>query len=271
MMAADTPTVTKGPLSDEELIEAWRAHRALVSSDKKYLQDIVQFDKFRLDAAEPPSNARRLDLFLFRHMAQDLVRTLANELNEWRHRLVRLSCWAEVLDRYDETGRMDLLWEFVAPLTECSLHAPYSIKQRLIYASCRVLERSARHRDTPETPEHEMGWDRLKALATDSAYTERMMSAIGQLDSRPFQKATGNYRHRATHRRLPGLDLEIYQEWHRTAEADGTATHSMNVAFPIALRAVVQPLLDEHRRVMSAFERLWDLIREVEKELAITP
>ena len=257
-----------GPLSDEELVDAWRAHHALVASDRDYLDDLVKFDQFRLNLADGPRSAEQLDLILFRHSAQDYVRTLANELNEWRHRLLRLEKWAEVLDRYEETARMDLMWEFVSPLAECSLQAPYSVKQRLVFTACRVLENSTPHRGNPQAPEDKMGWSLLGTLAKGHASGQRLVSAVGQLDGASFRASTGNYRHRAVHRRPPGLDHDIHSVWERTSEADGSTTHSINVAFPLSLNAVVPPLLGEHRRAVSAFEKLWKLIREVETELA---
>jgi hypothetical protein len=245
-----------------------RAYRDLLAADKTFHGDMVPFDKYRLNPSGAARNAGELSLFLFEHMAQDLVRTLANELNEWRHRVARLAAWVQVLEAYDDDGTMALLGEFVSPVAECCLLTPYSIKQRLILSACRALEHSAQHAKTPHTPDEAMGRHVLVALAMGHATGEKLMSSIAQLDSDELQQATGNYRHRATHRRPPGLELDIHRNMRRTPEPDGTTTYDVSVAFPISLAVIVQPLLEEHRRATAAFKKLWAVIKDVEQELA---
>lgn len=221
----------------------------------------VDFDDYRLSgsASDP-------ELLTFRIEAARLIDELIGELNTWRDHIARLRSWVSVLQPYEKPAKAALLLEFVGLVAESALAAPYRVNQRMIFAGCRVLEMGLASKGVLQTPPEKVRWGRLVELTSGRNSAKAFVSGLSNFDTKQSQERLDNYRHQAQHQAPPSLELG-YQMTATRTPGDGATEYSLGLIAPLPLEKFIDPLLDEHRRAVEAFDKLWVLVRELEQEL----
>lgn len=251
-------------VGDEELITAWREHRVeLRANGERSRRNYISFESHRLNGS-----TSNVVVYAFRHQLADLLSELIGSLNVWQYTNATLIAWTTVLSR--QQGRQlhsQLLLEFIDPLADGALGAPYRVKQNLIFAACRALE--FLQPDKPPLDERAIKYRALKKLATGRPHAEALLEALDEIDSQASHEKTYNFRHRFQHRVAPGLEVGLRTVVNKFVQPGGVG-FDFGVMPPLLLADAVPELEAEHVRAVGAFGVLWTLVRQIESELKNT-
>src|ERR1035437_17608 len=113
-------------IPDEEIIEVVNKFYAFRhGTANKFVRDrIVRHSDFEF----PERTHANFKSFMFFDMVGNFTRGLINELNRFLLNINHADCWFQAVQKYEEAGRMGLLWEFVDPHVELFVTRPYSLK-----------------------------------------------------------------------------------------------------------------------------------------------
>jgi hypothetical protein len=84
---------------------------------------------------------------IYRDLADDAARDLANGINHLIVLTARLEAWQAVLEGLDLHHKSDLLYEFVQDLASMALLMPYTLKARFYFAIAHLSHQANRVRE----------------------------------------------------------------------------------------------------------------------------
>jgi hypothetical protein len=152
-------------------------------------------------------------------MVDDDLRELTNGLNEWKGALRRWCVWNKVLTGIDQESRWGVEWEFVEPLAFMNMFQPSSTRDRFGYVATNALHQILRGLD-PKREDRLAGDPKdITKKARTPGRTERetqlvdmvqrwpegalFITALQALDGDDYEKATKDFRNRASHAIAP--------------------------------------------------------------------
>lgn len=205
---------------------------------------------------------------LYRDVADDAARDLANGINHLIGLTMRLGAWQTVLEGLDLHQKNDLLLEFVQDLAATALLTPYTLKARFYFAIAHLSHQANC------TRRGEKWSDDFVTLPQDREINEKivvklgkpwrswreLIKALNKVDMGDYKTATGDFRSKHTHRFTPRVELGITQMTKRLpSEIDGKPCYGMGGGDPMKLETVIRELktqCDRLSKCYSAFQKL---------------
>lgn len=208
---------------------------------------------------------------VYRDLADDAARDLANGINHLIRLTMRLEAWHAVLAGLDIQQRNDLLYEFVQDLASTALLSPYTIKARFYFAVAHlshqancVLQGEQWSDDFVTLPEDR--WINEEIAARFAKFWrswKKLIKVLNTIDAGDFKAATDDFRNKHTHRFTPGVELGITQIMKRLpSKNDGEPCYGLGGSDPIRLETVVRELKTQCVRLSQCYSEFQKLVGE---------
>ncbi len=241
---------------DEPLVEAWRHQRMLLrEATARAPGRYLDAAEWRLTSTSPASPA---EVAWVRHF-EDVVAEHVGMLNRWRYGLDGLGAWTCELERHSDERLLGLILEFVDPLAISVFGFAARMKQALIHTACEALADADDEEDANGRAASDV--ELLRARAGTRLSAHALLRALVVLDSAPSQAATEGFRDRFTHVAAPRQELGMRVAARRIARPRGLAQVP-----PTPLASLIPRLESEFGNGRVAFERMWELLRELAAE-----
>ncbi|CAM2884945.1 hypothetical protein SHLO109777_05825 [Shewanella loihica] len=196
----------------------------------------------------------------------EFTRELLNTINGLASQINSLNIWLNVLNSKPDDEQFPLRYEFTRlPLNYC-LHKPREFRERLIFCLSHLCHQADTHtqpgyRDRLE-PDHRIGIDTLRRVASPWASALNALEAISQISSSNFDQSTGQFRNRTQHRIPPSLEYGHTNLVTRNQTPSGEVSYSFGFSEPITTEAALPLLIEQWELMRSGFERYWQVVEE---------
>lgn len=148
---------------------------------------------------------------VYRELADDAARDLANGINHLINLVARLAAWQKVIESPDLHEKNELLLEFVQDLASTALLTPYTIKARFYFAVAHLSHQANCVHPGKEWPDDFVtlpeDWGINEQVAAKLAKPwrswKRLIKALNTVDMGDFKTATNDFRSKHIHRFMP--------------------------------------------------------------------
>ncbi|MGP4689621.1 hypothetical protein ACSV5K_25105 [Agrobacterium pusense] len=228
---------------------------------------------------EPPETIR-LDAefgrqqMVYRDLAGDAARDLANDINHLIGLTMRLEAWQTVLNDLPVREKSELLLEFVQDSAAIALLSPYTLKARFYFAVAHLshqansaLLRESWLDDFTTLPEdRSINEEAASKAAKPWRAWKNLIKALNAVDMRDYKVATDDFRSKHTHRFTPRVELGITQMVKRLpAEESGKICYGIGGSEPIKLTSAIRELKKQCVALSKCFAEFQKLVVEQSK------
>jgi hypothetical protein len=196
--------------------------------------------------------------------AEDALRALANAINDFYRYLQQLEAWRPIYARLSQDEQYDLLLEHIRPLMVLCLDAPYSLRGRIIHATCAVCEHASWFVSWPEARPKWNGrhadMKTAQRLASRWAAWPDLARALGAMAHEEFTAATSDFRNQHHHGHPRSIALgSISLIRPVSGPREGW---SFGEQGPLSIEEVVPGLVREQGLALAAFHGFLTLVEE---------
>jgi hypothetical protein len=200
---------------------------------------------------------------------QGHLTSVANVVNSfWKH-LHDVAAWANVFKTATDADKFNAVIEFVGPIADHCLGAPYSLKQMLIVSTCKISHQTRRFSEKSSFSEKSLKRDealnfkQAEKLASGFAGWPALRDALAQLDDDQYKTETNNYRRRLNHGFRPSIEYGNFLFVERTSSPDDRGSvYNFGSAPPLQLEKLVPALSRQYDAALRSYDRYFDLIKE---------
>ncbi|HUC71584.1 MAG TPA: hypothetical protein VMS01_10365, partial [Stellaceae bacterium] len=137
-------------------------------------------------------------------LASEHIITVTNIVNRFHYDLHSFISWSRVFEEISEDEKLMALVEFVIPVSNQCLSAPYLIKQTLIKSICILSHQANRFfidnwTDESLKPDRKHDFNHAKTLARHFCTWPVIEDALAHLNSKEFIDASDDYRRKFNH------------------------------------------------------------------------
>src|SRR5690606_23703240 len=207
-----------------------------------------------------------MHLSMFRGMAGEFLRELANELNRLDAYIGQLSTWSETYQAYDTQEKMCLMMEFIEPLATLAFGQPATLRARLVYCVSHTSHQanlfSVDSWDESKLPKDEaINFKNMRSCSEHWAEFESFMIAFRNLDDEDWKALTRGFRNKYHHRIPPRFEVGQTQFVSRQMGSGGQTSYSFGFCEPIPLRDFIEPLRAQHSAARACFDAYSDMLK----------
>jgi hypothetical protein len=213
---------------------------------------------------------------IYRDVADDAARDLANGINHLINLTRRLDAWHKVIAKLDVHGRSNILHEFVQDLASTALLMPYTLKARFYFAVAHLSHQAnstgqgVDWSDDFATLPEDWGINEEAAvrLARPWRSWKKLIKALNTVDMRDYKTATDDFRSKHTHRSTPQVELGITQMVRRLpSKPGGKPYYGVGGSEPIQLEILVREVKGQCVRLSKCYCAFRMLVAEQGKAL----
>jgi hypothetical protein len=140
-------------------------------------------------------------------MLKDSSDELAYTINQFLINIRKLCAWQEIICNYEEQEWLDIMDEFVEPISIICLILPHSIKERFKSFVAQITHQAnIINNDSYEDNKNNLpniynikNWETVDKIANSWLSYENLKSNLKLLNNEDYQKSTNNYRNRYHH------------------------------------------------------------------------
>jgi hypothetical protein len=207
-----------------------------------------------------------IHLSMFREMAGEFLRELANELNRLDGYIEQLSTWSETYHSYDNQEKMCLMMEFIEPLATVAFGQPATLRARLIYCLSHTSHQAnlffVDSWDESKLPKDEaINFKNMSSCSEHWPEFENFMVAFRNLDGEGWRALTRGFRNKYHHRIPPRFEVGQTQFVTRKIGSKGQSSYSFGYCEPIPLRDFMEPLRAQHSAARACFDAYSDMLK----------
>lgn len=247
------------------------------SEYRKALRDVEPCVSFMPYGWFEPPETVRLDAefgrqqMVYRDLADDAARDLANGINHLTGLAMRLEAWSKIIQGLDVHDKNLLLHEFVQDLAATALLTPYTLKARFYFAVAHLSHQANCTRrgeewsdDFVTLPEDwRINEEAAVRLAKPWRSWKRLIKALNTVDMGDYKTATDDFRSKHTHRFTPRVELGITQMVKRLPAQDSVKLcYGVGGSEPIKLETVVRELKAQCVRLSECYCEFQKLVTE---------
>ncbi|AZN73351.1 integrase [Georhizobium profundi] len=210
----------------------------------------------------------------YSQMLNEFARELANSINGFTGDVRRLRAWSEIVQTLSNPEKLEVLREFIDPLSISAMIFPYAIKARFAFAVAHLSHQANRLRSDDWLDDlkvdHEIHFGMADAHAGGWRSYKRFKRAAEDINKRQFQEATGDFRNAYNHRFPPRMIIGITGIVKRHVPDDGSPpSYRIGGLPPLDLAVVVKLLKQERDRCYVTFDQFRDLVNEQTEAIAV--
>lgn len=239
----------------------------LIAAFRRYLDNLERRPGFEIapyDWEDAPDSADFTWMPYFWRLG-DFTSTLANEINQLGHCVRRIESWRDLLQDYQDSERVELLMEFIDPLTVMALNLPSAIRGRMVFMAthlCHQANRVFQGWKEDLEDDKEITFKVLKRRGVSWKHAQPLLDALGKIDHEEHRAATRNFRNRFHHRHPPRFELGIASTMTKLDRGSGRSGYAFGIAQPLRLEDLVSPLWEQHQACLNAFKAVQELVWE---------
>jgi len=208
-----------------------------------------------------------MHLAMFRDMAREFLRELANELNRFDRHIQQLSIWSDIYPSYDVDEQMSLMMEFIEPLATIAFGQPATLRGRFIYCMSHTSHQAnlfaVESWNESRLPRDEA--IKFKDMRNCSDYWsqfQNFMMAFRDLDDEAWKDSSKGFRNKYHHRIPPRFEVGHTQFVTREFESAGKVSYGFGFCEPLPLKDYIGLLRGQHSVAMSCFDSYSNMLRE---------
>ncbi|NSZ17881.1 hypothetical protein [Agrobacterium vitis] len=217
-----------------------------------------------------------LQQMVYRGLADDAARDLANGINHLIDLTKRLEAWRSVIEGLDVQQTIQLMHEFVQDLASMALLSPYTLKARFNFAIAHLSHQANR------VSQGENWTDDLAALPEDWGIHheqadnaakpwrswKKLNKALNKVDMGDYKTATDDFRSKYTHRFTPRVELGLSQSVKRiSSKGEETLSYGIGGTPPLKLETVVRELKTQCLGLSVCYAEFQKLVAEQSEAL----
>lgn len=244
------------PMTDERFVQLYAEFRAA-------LPNAIQ-----LEIAPYPKTFAGKDFnigsILFEEVAREALRELPNAINEFRRYLQQLDVWRQIYARLSEDEQYHLLVEHIRPLAVLCLNAPYSIRGRIIYATCYTSFHAGDFllwtNERPKWKEGHLDWKKARGFAKRWSAWPALGQALTAMNHEEFTNSNSDFRNNHQHGQPRSIQTGYVAAIRQVP--DKPNTWSLGQFEPLAIEELIAPLAKEHGLALAAFKAFLALVEQ---------
>ena len=246
------------PMDDDRAIELYRQFRHRLRNEGGLALGVAPYPR--------PFDGQKFHAvaMLWQMAAEGALRELANAINELHRYLQELEAWRPIYAGLSQDEQYDLLLEHVRPLAVLCLNAPYSIRGRIIHATCAVCAHANLFIVWPEGRPKWNGqradMKTAKRLAARWGRWPHLAQALGAMAGDDFTTATSDFRnqhHHGSPRTIALGSTSMIRPL--TGERSGWSFGEWG---PLSIEDLLPRLAQEHGLALAAFHGFLALVEE---------
>jgi hypothetical protein len=256
---------------DDFLFGKYREYRTALRAVRA-CADFIPYGWFN-----PPKTIKLFGKFgpqqmVFRGVADDAARELANGINHLINLVARLEAWKVVLEPLSNDEKSEILLEFVQDLSTVALLAPYSLKARFYFAVAHQSHQANATRsetvwvdDFVTLPDDRVVNEEVAArLAKGWTAWPALIKALNAVDMGDYKTATDDFRNKHTHRVAPHIELGITQTIKRRPASGtvGAVSYGIGGSDPIKLEQAIPQLTKQCLALSRSYGEFQKLVAE---------
>lgn len=214
----------------------------------------------------PVDIAKGIQWFIFHSMAQDFLRELINEINQFLTDIRRLDAWSRVKEQCPEEYKFDFIVEIFDPIASNTINGVYIVLQRFIYISSMLLHQTKMLIDTDwkenNLDESRINVKTLEGLKGSFITLKDLINNVKEIVSPEFLKITRNFRNLYHHRVPPNIELGISSFVNRRNDGKGNICYRLGGKQPVKIDNILLSLYKQHQVCSNSFSTFWNLIGE---------
>lgn len=212
-----------------------------------------------------------LQQMVYRDLADEAARDLANGINHLIGLTERLTAWQKVIEGLDLREKNEILLEFVQDLASTALLSPYTLKARFYFAVAHLSHQANCVRlgerwsdDFEALPEDwKINEEWACKLAKSWRSWKKLIRVLNKVDAGDFKSATDDFRSKHTHRFTPRVELGITQMMKRLRAQDRTKPrYGIGGSEPIKLETAMRALKSQCLNLSKCYGEFQNLVAE---------
>lgn len=222
---------------------------------------------FPYDCYKIPSDiAKGIQWFIFHSLAQDFLRELINEINQFLTDIMRLDAWSMVKEQCLEEYKLDFIVEIFDPVASNTINGVYIVQQRFIYISSMLLHQTKMLIDTDwkerNLDERKIDVTTLEGLKGTFITVKDLINNVKEIVSPEFSEITRNFRNRDHHRVPPNIEIGIPSFVNRRNDGKGNIRYGLGGEQPVKIDNILPSLYKQYQLCSNSFSAFWNLISE---------
>lgn len=209
----------------------------------------------------------------YAHMLGDFSDELAYTINQFLTNIRKLYAWKEIIHDYYGQERLDVIDEFIEPISVICLNLPYSIKGRFesfvtrISHQANIINNDSYKDDLPKI--RKINNEVMKKIAAPWSSFENLRSNLELLNDEQYQLDTNEYRHRYHHRGISQSVERIIEK--SKVEGEYEVSYVIKQPKSLKLQDIISVSKAQHEVSYKCYESYQCLVKEqAEKILNVT-
>ena len=240
-------------MKDDFYIEAYKNYRK-ECRNSSFLQELSVIE---YDIIEKPK-CNNLGLMVYSEFLLEHTNQLVNDIHSFRLNLIKLNSWNNVIHKYSEQEKFNLLVEFLEPLLVFLHDLPYSINNRFIFSLSHLCHQANRYTldewkdDLPE--DSSIKYKTMNKYCSKWEYFDEFLLKLKKLSGDEYLRETNEYRNRLHHRIPIYTEIGISNMMSRKKINDtGEVSYSFGYIEPMPLSKTINLLKQQYIAMCSCF------------------
>lgn len=214
-----------------------------------------------------PQDPLYITYLAYSQMLNEHPREIANSINQLQRLTLSLKAWDQRLRLVnDEQHKLNIICEFVDPISIVAINLPYVIRSRFIYSTTHLSHQANQSRCTDWkddlTLDSEIYFEHADKYGAYWRSYNALKLALEKISSGNYIEATINFRHKYNHRYSPKIEIGLTGLVTRHVNKPDQVTYCFGYTEPLKLSNVVSALEKQHECCLKAFSRYKSLIKE---------
>lgn len=203
----------------------------------------------------------------YSQMLNEHASEIANSINQLQRLTLSLKAWDQLLRSIDdEQRRLNIICEFVEPISIVAINLPYIIRSRFIYSTAHLSHQANQSRYTDwkdDFPlDSEIYFVQADEYGSNWCAYNKLKQALEKISSRKYVEATIDFRNKYNHRYSPRIEIGLTGLITRHVNEFGQVSYGFGYTEPLKLVNVVAALEKQHNFCLKAFSKYQNLVKE---------
>ena len=206
-------------------------------------------------------------------MFEEFSREIVNSLNQLVGYSHRLKIWKVILDTKQEKAKIEIIYEFVEPISTLALNLPYVIRSRFIFATAHLCHQANRVIEGVEWKD-DLPFDKAIYFEQADKYGQRwslynkLKTSLEETNSKKYCRDTKDFRNTYNHRFSPHVESGITNIVIRQVDScTNCVSYDFGGTQPLPLGYVIEQLNQQYARFHKSLDAFKALVQEHSKTI----
>lgn len=200
-------------------------------------------------------------------LSQEHILAIANSVNRFWDYVHRMAAWGEVFRSASEEEKFAAFFEFLSPIADQCLAAPYAIKQKMIKSVCQISHQSMRFtksdfREDALGKDKDLNFKDAEKMASNFSAWPTLCGALSKLNDRTFEIDSDDYRARLNHGFPRHIEFGQPMTVERERKSSTETVYALKMLPPLRIDNLVPLLSSQYRAALDCYNSYLELIKE---------